>query len=157
MYKSFLGVAALAVAGVAFVVARLADEKADKVTSKFNKASTHILSVCRDDIDNRMTDTIVSNVLKEAAERKADEITKRLSDNVSKTISSTVNDAVGNVLEDELKAIDLTSLIRRKAQTIVEGLSASDISETLIDDIKKSIVKEMKGKVKNQLSDMLFE
>lgn len=157
MYKAFLGITALVVAGVAFIVARNADEKADKVGKKFNKASDHILAVCRDDIDTRMTDTMVSNVIKEAAEKKANAIVKRVGDDVSRQINYKVTNAVSEIIDDELKAFDLASFIRRKAQEIVEGLSANDISSTLIEDVKKAIVTEMKSKVKNQLTEMMFE
>ena len=52
--------------------------------------------------------------------------------------------------------LNINDMVRRKAKEIVRGFDADDLSKHLADDIKESVVDEMKAQVKKKFTDTIF-
>lgn len=156
MRKTVIAVAALAISGIAYFVARNADEKANEAEKLVNVAVKDLSGMTSDVIDSRVSDGLINEAIKRAADKKVAQITKSISGDIRSEVNNKVERMVQSAFDKARSDLNIHDMVRRKAKEIVRGLEADDLSKTLADDIKDAVLDEMKSQVKKKFTDSIF-
>lgn len=154
--KEIIAVIALAVSGVAYYVAKNAEEKSDKTESRVNRAVDGLRGMTEGVIDRRVSDGLVNEAIEKAAANKVASITKNSASTIRNSIESQASKIVGRAFDDVKTDLDVKAMVEKKAHSIVANMTAYDLSPSLVDDVKREVIKEMKDQVKKKLVDAVF-
>lgn len=144
MRKSYLGIGALVVAIGSFVVACISADRASETERKFSKASDYIYKKTGEFVNSGSTEEIVKAVIKDAAEKRARDI-------VDGVVKTTVNNKVNEVVKDVMGSNDISDMVRKKATSIISGMTLSDF-DGVLDNIKDDLT----SSIKEKFNDLIF-
>ena len=151
MYKKYVGIAALVVAGIAFFIASDADSKATKLKKAVDDAVDNMSDLSEYEVARKFTTSMAEDALRKAAERKAAEITRIVQSRVQAEIHDEVSKKVLNVVEEVKDTLDVEAMVKSKLRKVLSGMSLDDILEDFRDDI----LEELKDHATDKLDDLL--
>ena len=154
--KSIIALAALMVSGIAYVVATRADEKASEVERMVDITVKDLSGMSSKAVNDRVSDGMINEAIRRAADKKVSQITKSISGDIRSEVESRVERMVQSAFDKARSDLNINDMVRRKAKEIVRGFDADDLSKHLADDIKESVVDEMKAQVKKKFTDTIF-
>lgn len=154
--KEFLAVAALCVSAIAFYVAKDASEKTDKTESRVNRAVDGLRGMTESVIDNRVSDGLVREAIEKAAANKVASITRNTENTIRSSIESQASKIVGKHFDKVRSELDVRAMVEKKAHSIVANMTMYDLSPSLVDDVKREVIKEMKDQIKKKVVDAVF-
>ena len=154
--KSIIALAALMVSGIAYVVATRADEKASEVERMVDITVKDLSGMSSKAVNDRVSDGMINEAIRRAADKKVSQITKSVSGDIRSEVESRVERMVQSAFDKARSDLNINDMVRRKAKEIVRGFDADDLSKHLADDIKESVVDEMKAQVKKKFTDTIF-
>lgn len=154
--KEILAVIALGVSAIAFYIAKNTEEKADDIDKRVNRAVDGLKGMTEGVIDRRVSDGLVNEAIEKAAQNKVISITRNTTNMIRSTIESEVNNIVSRQFEDVKSDLDVKGMVEKKAHSIVANMTMYDVSPTLLDDVKREVIKEMKEQIKKKVVDAVF-
>lgn len=156
MRKTIIAIAALAVSGIAYVIATRADEKATEVEKIVNVTVKDMSTMSSRAMNERVSDGMISEAIRRAADKKVSQITKSISSDIRSEVENRVERMVQSAFDKARSDLNINDMVRRKAKEIVRNFDADDLSKNLADDIKDSVLDEMKAQVKKKFTDTIF-
>lgn len=156
MRKQIIAIAALVVSGVAYFVARNAEDKAAEAEKIVNVAVKDLSGMSTRVLNDRVSDGIINEAIKRAADKKVAQITKSISDDIRSEIESRTERMVQSAFSKARSDLNIADMVRRKAKDIVRNMDGDDLSKTLSEDIKEAVIDEMKSQVKKKFTDTIF-
>lgn len=156
MRKTIIAIAALAVSGIAYVIATRADEKATEVEKIVNVTVKDMSTMSSRAMNERVSDGMINEAIRRAADKKVSQITKSISSDIRSEVESRVERMVQSAFDKARSDLNINDMVRRKAKEIVRNFDADDLSKNLADDIKDSVLDEMKAQVKKKFTDTIF-
>lgn len=156
MRKQIIAIAALVVSGVAYFVARNAEDKAGEAEKIVNVAVKDLSGMSTRVLNDRVSDGIINEAIKRAADKKVAQITKSISDDIRSEIESRTERMVQSAFSKARSDLNIADMVRRKAKDIVRNMDGDDLSKTLSEDIKEAVIDEMKSQVKKKFTDSIF-
>lgn len=156
MRKTIIAIAALAVSGIAYVIATRADEKATEVEKIVNVTVKDMSTMSSRAMNERVSDGMINEAIRRAADKKVSQITKSISSDIRSEVESRVERMVQSAFDKARSDLNISDMVRRKAKEIVRNFDADDLSKNLADDIKDSVLDEMKAQVKKKFTDTIF-
>lgn len=156
MRKTIIAIAALAVSGIAYVIATRADEKATEVEKIVNVTVKDMSTMSSRAMNERVSDGMINEAIRRAADKKVSQITKSISSDIRSEVESRVERMVQSAFDKARSDLNISDMVRRKAKEIVRNFDADDLSKNLADDIKDSVLDEMKSQVKKKFTDTIF-
>ena len=156
MRKSIIAIAALAVSGVAYFIASRADDKATEAEKIVNSAVKDLSGMSSRVMSDRVSDGLINEAIKRAADKRVAQITKSISNDVRSEVESRVERMVQSAFDKARSDLNIADMVRRKAKEIVRGLDGDDLSKNLADEIKEAVFDEMKSQVKKKFTDSIF-
>lgn len=154
--KEIIAVVALAISGLALYVAKNTEEKAEKTDSRVNRAVDGLRGMTEGVIDRRVSDGLVTEAIEKAAANKVASITRNTENTIRNSIESQASSIVGRTFDRVKDDLDVKGMVEKKAHSIVANMTAYDLSPTLVDDVRREVIKEMKEQVKKKLVDAVF-
>lgn len=156
MRKTIIALAALAVSGVAYFVASRADDKATEAEKIVNSAVKDLSGMSSRVMNNRVSDGLINEAIRRAADRRVAQITKSISSDIRSEIENRVERMVQSAFDKSRSDLNIADMVRRKAKEIVRGMDGDDLSKNLADEIKEAVFDEMKSQVKKKFTDSIF-
>ena len=156
MRKQIIAIAALVVSGVAYFVAKNAEDKAVEAEKIVNVAVKDLSGMSTRVLNDRVSDGIINEAIKRAADKKVAQITKSISDDIRSEIESRSERMVQSAFSKARSDLNIADMVRRKAKDIVRNMDGDDLSKTLSEDIKEAVIDEMKSQVKKKFTDSIF-
>lgn len=156
MRKQIIAIAALVVSGVAYFVAKNAEDKAVEAEKIVNVAVKDLSGMSTRVLNDRVSDGIINEAIKRAADKKVAQITKSISDDIRSEIESRTERMVQSAFSKARSDLNIADMVRRKAKDIVRNMDGDDLSKTLSEDIKEAVIDEMKSQVKKKFTDSIF-
>lgn len=156
MRKQIIAVAALVVSGIAYFVAKNAEDKAVEAEKIVNVAVKDLSGMSTRVLNDRVSDGIINEAIKRAADKKVAQITKSISDDIRSEIESRTERMVQSAFSKARSDLNIADMVRRKAKDIVRNMDGDDLSKTLSEDIKEAVIDEMKSQVKKKFTDSIF-
>lgn len=156
MRKTIIAIAALAVSGIAYVIATRADEKATEVEKIVNVTVKDMATMSSRAMNERVSDGMINEAIRRAADKKVSQITKSISSDIRSEVESRVERMVQSAFDKARSDLNINDMVRRKAKEIVRNFDADNLSKNLADDIKDSVLDEMKAQVKKKFTDTIF-
>lgn len=156
MRKTIIAIAALAVSGIAYVIATRADEKATEVEKIVNVTVKDMSTMSSRAMNERVSDGMINEAIRRAADKKVSQITKSISSDIRSEVEGRVERMVQSAFDKARSDLNISDMVRRKAKEIVRNFDADDLSKNLADDIKDSVLDEMKAQVKKKFTDTIF-
>ena len=156
MRKQIIAIAALVVSGIAYFVARNAEDKATEAEKIVNVAVKDLSGMSTRVLNDRVSDGIINEAIKRAADKKVAQITKSISDDIRSEVESRAERMVQSAFSKAHSDLNIADMVRRKAKDIVRNMDGDDLSKTLSEDIKEAVIDEMKSQVKKKFTDSIF-
>ena len=156
MRKQIIAIAALVVSGVAYFVAKNAEDKAVEAEKIVNVAVKDLSGMSTRVLNDRVSDGIINEAIKRAADKKVAQITKSISDDIRSEIESRTERMVQSAFSKARSDLNIADMVRRKAKDIVRNMDGDDLSKTLSEDIKEAVIDEMKSQVKKKFTASIF-
>lgn len=156
MHKPIVAIAALVVSSIAYYVARNADNKASSVEAKVDTAIKDLSNMTSDVIDHRVSDGLIQEAIRRAAEKKVGQITKSISGDIRSEVETKVGRLVQSAFDKARSDLNISDMVRRKAKEIVRGFDADDLSKNLAEEIKDEVISQMKEQVKKNFTNSIF-
>lgn len=156
MRKPIVAIAALVVSSIAYYVARNAENKASSVEAKVDVAIKDLSNMTSDVIDHRVSDGLIQESIRRAAEKKVSQITKSISTDIRSEVETKVGRMVQSAFDKARSDLNISDMVRRKAKEIVRGFDADDLSKNLAEEIKDEVISQMKEQVKKNFTNSIF-
>lgn len=156
MRKQIIAIVALVASGVAYYVAKNAEDKATEAEKMVNIAVKDLSGMSSKMMESRVSDGLINEAIKRAADRKVAQITKSISNDIRSEVESRVERMVQSAFDKSRSDLNIADMVRRKAKDIVRNMDGDDLSKTLADDIKEAVIDEMKSQVKKKFTDSIF-
>lgn len=156
MRKQVIAIAALVVSGIAYFVARNAEDKATEAEKMVNVAVKDLSGMSTKVMNDRVSDGLINEAIKRAADKKVSQITKSISDDIRSEVESRTERMVQSAFAKARSDLNIADMVRRKAKEIVRSMDGDDLSKTLSEDIKEAVIEEMKNSVKKKFTDTIF-
>ena len=154
--KQIIAIAAIVISGVAYCIAKNAEEKADGVEKKLDTAVKDLSKTTSGMVERRVSDGVLNEAIRVAAEKRVASITKSVASDIKSDIENRVERAVQSAFDKARGELNIADMIRRKAKEIVRNLTADDLSTTLVDDVKDAVMDEFKSQVRRKVADTIF-
>ena len=155
-YQFIAGGVAMVVSVAALIVAKIADNKSSEVEERVNTAVHGLSGITGDVLDSRVSDGLISESIREAADRKVRSITRNTADEIKKTVEARAQSIVDEQYKKVMSELNIKGMVKAKAKHIVRNLTAYDISKTLEDDIKDAVIHELKDSIRQKLANNLI-
>lgn len=146
---------AVVVSVISYAVAKSTEEKTDKLDTRVNRAVDGMRGMTESVVDSRVSDSLVQEAIEKAAANKVASITRNSESMIRSTINSKADSIVRKHFDKVKSELDVRAMVEKKAHSIVANMTAYDLSPSLVDDVKREVIKEMKEQVKKKIVDAI--